>query len=106
MAGPVGIVTMMNDTVEASESTASAILSLLFFGGFISINLGVMNMLPVPALDGGRVFALLVTAVIEAITRKKINPKYEAFIHAAGLVLLLILMAVVMFNDVFRIFTR
>ena len=106
MSGPVGIVTMMNDTANNAENAKSAVLQLLFFGGFISVNLGIMNMLPVPALDGGRVFALLVTAVIEKITRKKINPKYEGYIHAAGLVLLLILMAVVMFNDVFRIFTR
>lgn len=106
MSGPVGIVTMMNDTARNAENTKSAVLQLLFFGAFISVNLGIMNMLPVPALDGGRVFALLVTAVIEKITRKKINAKYEAYIHAAGLVLLLIFMAVIMFNDIFRIFTR
>ena len=65
-----------------------------------------MNMLPIPALDGGRVFLLLVTALIEAITRKKLDPKYEGYIHAAGMILLLALMAYVMFHDIIRIVTK
>jgi regulator of sigma E protease len=63
-----------------------------------------MNMLPIPALDGGRVFLLLVTVLIEAVTGKKLDPKYEAYVHGAGMVLLLGLMAVIMFNDVLKIF--
>ena len=69
------------------------------------MNLAVMNMLPIPALDGGRVFLLLVTWVIETVTRKKLNPKYEGYIHAAGMILLLALMAFVMLNDIIRIVT-
>ena len=65
-----------------------------------------MNLLPLPALDGGRIFLLLVTWVIESVTRKKLNPKYEGYIHAAGMVLLLGLMAFVMLHDFWRIFTR
>ena len=58
------------------------------------------------ALDGGRVFLLLVTWVIERITKKRLDPKYEGYIHAAGMVLLLALMAYIMFNDIVRIVTK
>ena len=104
VAGPVGIVQMMNTTAQASATTLDAVLNLLYFGAFIAVNLAVMNLLPIPALDGGRVLALLLTVVIEAITRRKINPKYEGYIHAAGMVVLLGFMAVVMFKDIFVIF--
>lgn len=104
VAGPVGIVQMMNTTAQASATTLDAVLNLLYFGAFISVNLAVMNLLPIPALDGGRAVALLLTVAIEFVTRKKINPKYEGYIHAAGMVLLLAFMAVVMFKDIFVIF--
>ena len=61
-------------------------------------------MLPIPALDGGRVVGVLVTAAVEAITRKKLNPKYEGYLHGAGMIFLLALMAVVMFKDIFYLF--
>ena len=62
-----------------------------------------MNLLPIPALDGGRIFLLIVTGIIEAITRRRIDPKYEGYIHTAGMVLLLGLMAFVMYQDFARI---
>ena len=65
-----------------------------------------MNMLPIPALDGGRVFLLLVTWLVESVTRKKLDPKYEGYIHMAGMVLLLGLMAFIMFHDIVRIVTK
>lgn len=104
MTGPVGIVQMMSDTAEASETSLDAIMNMLYFDGFIAINLAVMNMLPIPALDGGRVLALLLTTGIEAVTKKKIDPKYEGYIHGAGMVLLLGLMALILFKDIFAIF--
>ena len=64
------------------------------------LNLAVMNMLPIPALDGGRVVCLLLTTAVEAVTRKKIDPKYEGYLHGIGMILLLILMAVIMFKDI------
>ena len=106
MAGPVGIVSMMSDTVAASESVASAALSLLYFGAFIAVNLGVMNLLPIPALDGGRVVGLLLTTAVETITKKKIDPKYEGYLHGAGMILLLALMAIIFFKDIFVIVQR
>ena len=66
---------------------------------FISINLGVMNLLPLPALDGGR----LVFLIIEGIRRKPVPPRYEGYAHAAGLMLLLMLMVYVTGQDVLRI---
>ena len=104
MSGPVGIVQIMADTAEQSKTALDAFLNMLSFGGFIAVNLAVMNMLPIPALDGGRVVGLLLTTAIEAVTKKKINPKYEGYIHGAGMVLLLILMAVIMLKDVIFIF--
>jgi len=106
MGGPVMIVDQMNQVADASETWFDALLNVLYLAGFIAINLAIMNMLPIPALDGGRVFFLLVTTAFEAIFKKKIDPKYEGYIHAVGLVLLLALSAVILFKDVFVIFTR
>lgn len=104
LTGPVGIVQIMSETAESAENAKDAVLNMLYFGGFIAINLAVMNLLPFPALDGGRVVALLLTTTIEGITKKKINPKYEGYIHGIGMVLLLALMAFVLFKDIFVIF--
>lgn len=106
MAGPVGIVDMMAETGEQAETTSDGLYSIFYFGAMIAVNLAIMNMLPIPALDGGRVFLLLVTWVIESISKKKLNPKYEGYIHAGGMILLLGLMALIMFNDIVRIVTK
>ena len=103
MSGPVGIVNMMNDVAESSESALAAVMNMLYFGGFIAINLAVMNLLPIPALDGGRVVGLLITTGYEAVTKRKMDPKYEGWIHGAGMILLLGLMAIIMFKDIFVI---
>ena len=104
MAGPVGIVSQMSDIAAESGSAWNAFLNLLSVGAFLAINLAVMNLLPIPALDGGRCVCLLLTTVVEAVTKKKIDPKYEGYLHAAGMILLLGLMAVVMFKDIFVLF--
>jgi len=104
VGGPVKIVQMMSEVAEASGSFSYALLNLLDFGALIAINLAVMNLLPVPALDGGRVVGLLLTTAIEGITKKKINPKYEGYIHGAGMILLLLLMAVIMLKDIWGLF--
>lgn len=104
MAGPVGIVSQMSEIAAESETTAIALLNLLSVGAFLAINLAVMNLLPIPALDGGRCVCLLLTTAVEAVTKKKIDPKYEGYLHTAGFILLIGLMAVVMFKDVFVLF--
>ena len=93
LSGPVGVASVMATT--ASYSLA-AFLQLV---AFISINLGVMNLLPLPALDGGRLMFL----IIEGIRRKPVPPQYEGYIHAAGLMLLLALMVYVTGQDIVRI---
>ena len=93
LSGPVGVAEVMASTARYS---ISAFLQLV---AFISINLGVMNLLPLPALDGGRLVFLL----IEAVRRKPVPPKYEGYIHAAGLMLLLALMVYVTGQDILRI---
>ena len=105
MSGPVGIVDAVQETGKSAENTSEGVMNVLYFGAFIAVNLSFMNLLPIPALDGGHIFLLLVTWILEAITRKKIDPKYEAYIHAAGLVVLLGFMLIVTFNDIFRIVT-
>ena len=104
MAGPVGIVQQMSETAAASENAFSAFMNMLSFGALIAVNLAVMNLLPIPALDGGRVVGLLLTTVFEKITGKKLDPKYEGYIHGVGMILLLALMAIIMFKDIFVIF--
>ena len=106
MTGPVGIVQIMSESAEAAENTAGAFLNMLYFGGFIAINLAVMNMLPVPALDGGRIFGLLLTTGYEKLTGKRADPKFEGYIHTAGMVLLLVFMAVIFLKDMISIFMR
>ncbi len=103
LSGPIGIVDLMAETGEQAESTGDALYSIFYLAAFIAVNLAIMNLLPIPALDGGRIFLLAVTWIIERITRKKLDPKYEGYIHAAGMVLLLALMAFIMINDIVRI---
>ena len=105
LAGPVGIVEYMAETGEQSENFGEALENILILAALIAVNLAIMNMLPIPALDGGRVFLLLITCIIEAITKKKLNPKYEGYIHLAGMILLLGLMVFVLYNDIARIIT-
>ncbi len=100
VSGPVGIVQQMATVADESSSAYYAFLNLIYFGGFIAINLAVMNMLPIPALDGGRVVGVLLTAAYEGVTKKKPNPKIEGYIHGAGMVLLMILMVLLLFKDI------
>lgn len=105
MSGPVGIVDMMNEVGQQAESAKAAADNLLYISAFIAVNLAIMNMLPIPALDGGRVFLMIVTVIIEAVSRKKLDPKYEGYIHLGGMVVLLGLMALVMYNDIAKLIT-
>jgi len=103
IAGPVGIVNIVGKVVDSSktEGIRIVIMSLINFSILISANLGVMNLLPLPALDGGRLVFLL----IEAIRRKPVPKEKEAIVHMVGMGLLMLLMVFVMFNDIRNIFT-
>lgn len=104
MMGPVGIVQQLGQVADAAPTALDAMVYLLTNGAFIAVNLAVMNLLPIPALDGGRVVALLLTTAYEFVTHKKLDPKYEGYLHAVGMILLLGLMAVIMFKDIIYIF--
>ncbi len=102
LAGPVGTAQAISQvTGEAlSRGFGEALSNLVSMIVLITVNLGVVNLLPIPALDGGRLLFLL----WEAVTRKPVPPKYEGLVHMVGLALLLVLMVVVTFNDILRIF--
>lgn len=102
LSGPVGIVDVIGETYEQSkaEGTLTVVLTMLNMSILLTANLGVMNLLPLPALDGGRLVFLL----IEALIKKRVPQKIEAVVHFTGLMLLMLLMVFVMFNDFQRIF--
>lgn len=102
LSGPVGIVSVVDETYQQSKSygVIIVIMQMLNIGILLSANLGVMNLLPLPALDGGR----LVFMIVEAIRGKRVPPDKEGWVHGIGMILLLALMAFVMFNDVKKLF--
>lgn len=103
MAGPVGAVSAISQAASVGLETSfvAAINNILMMMMMLAVNLGVVNILPLPALDGGR----LVFLIVEAIRGKPVNPKYEGYVHAAGIVLLIIFMIIVTFSDVLRLYT-
>lgn len=102
MAGPVQMVSIIDDTVD--QSLQYGIRAMLFSVAnlcvLLSANLGVMNLLPIPALDGGR----LIFLVIEAVRGKPLDKNKEGFVHALGMAFLMTLMIVILFNDVSKLF--
>ncbi|MDR3311283.1 MAG: M50 family metallopeptidase, partial [Oscillospiraceae bacterium] len=113
LSGPVGIVEIINEQGQKEHTTASGetyvvplsvrLYNVFSLAALIAVNLAVMNLLPLPGLDGGRVAGLIITFCVEKIIRRKLNPKYEGYVHAAGLILLLGLMAFVLVSDVLKI---
>ena len=101
LSGPVGIIDVIGDSYEEAkeEGTVMVWLQMLYWAILLSANLGVMNLLPIPALDGGR----LVFLAVEAVRKKKLDPNVEGMIHFVGFVLLMLLMVFVMFNDFRRL---
>lgn len=97
MSGPIGVSSAVADVA----SQPMAVWNILYLFALIAMNLGVMNMLPIPALDGGRVFFRIVEILRFG---KPINPKFEATVHGVGMTLLLMATAVIAFKDMFRLF--
>ena len=95
VSGPVGV------TGAIGEAAASGFEDLVYLAVVISMNLGMFNLLPIPALDGGRIFFML----IELVRRKPIDPKFEGYVHFAGIILLFAFMAMVTFKDILKLFT-
>ena len=101
ISGPVGIVTTIDQTVEQAAPAGNTVVAMVLvnFAILLSANLGVMNLLPLPALDGGR----LVFILIEAVRGKPVDREKEGYIHFAGFVLLMLFMVFVLYNDVIKI---
>ncbi len=101
LSGPVGIIDVIGDSYEEAKEEGAVMvwMQMLYWAILLSANLGVMNLLPIPALDGGRLVFLL----IEAVRKKRLNPNVEGMIHFAGFMLLMLLMIFVMFNDFRRL---
>ena len=94
LSGPVGIYNLVG------ESAKAGLMSLIYLTGYLSLNVGFMNFLPIPAMDGGRLFFLL----IEKIKGSPVNQKIENMVHTVGLALLMVLMLYITFNDIVRFF--
>jgi regulator of sigma E protease len=93
LAGPIGT------TAAVGQAASYGILNLLNVAALIAVNLGVVNLFPLPALDGGRLLFL----VVEAIRHKPVNPRYEGYVHFVGFAMLMLLMVVVSYNDILRL---
>ena len=102
LSGPVGVVDAIGTAYEETRDEGAVIMwmNLLNMAVLLSANLGVMNLLPLPALDGGR----LVFLFVEAVRRRPVNREVEGMVHFAGLMVLMVLMVVVMYNDILKIF--
>ena len=102
LAGPVGVAQVIDTTIEETKQygVATVVLNMVNIALLLSVNLGIMNLLPFPALDGGRLLFLF----IEAIIGKKVPRKVEAYIHVAGIIILLILSVFVLVNDITKFF--
>ena len=106
LSGPVGIVQQIDEVIDSQTDEKTGIdwrglsYNMLTLGGFISINIGLFNLLPLPALDGGRLIFLL----IELVRRKPVDPKYEGAVHLVGMALLMGLMLVVTVSDITKLF--
>ena len=99
ISGPVGIASLTGSILEI-QNLKEKILGLLNLAGILSISLAFFNVLPIPALDGGRLFFIL----IEAITGRKVNARFESLAHTVGMAILLFLMVLITFKDIGRFF--
>lgn len=98
ITGPVGIVSMVGETIEEGQRGGAAVLLnvVATWGLLLSSTLGIMNLLPIPALDGGRLLFLL----IELLRGRPVDPEKEGMVHAAGMMFLMLVMVLVLFNDI------
>lgn len=103
LSGPVGIAVTIDETIDEVKpyGISSVVLTMINFAVLLSVNLGVMNLLPLPALDGGRLLFML----IEVVRGKPVPPDKEGIVHFIGFVALMILMVFVLYNDIARIFS-
>jgi regulator of sigma E protease len=99
LSGPVGVIGTIGEAATYGENFMDHLISVLSLSSFITVNVGIFNLLPLPALDGGR----LVFLVVEAIRRKPVSPEHEGMVHFIGFALLILLMVAVTFQDVLKL---
>jgi len=100
VSGPVGVVETVNDTVAQTQE-GYRLRAIMYLVMVLTINLGIMNLLPFPALDGGRIFFIF----IELLRGKPVKPEFEGYVHFAGMVVLMLFMVFITYNDIARIIT-
>lgn len=102
VSGPLGVAEVIDDTYENTKDygASAVIMNMMYLAMLLSVNLGIINLLPLPALDGGRLVFLL----IELVRGKPVPPEKEGMVHVAGMILLLILAVLVFFNDITKLF--
>jgi regulator of sigma E protease len=98
------LVSTMSSMGQSAASTQAGIENVAYLGALIAVNLAVMNLLPLPALDGGKIFFLIINALCMLLFKKQIPEKYENYIHLVGFGLLMLLMVIVTFQDVWKLF--
>ncbi len=101
VSGPVGVVSAISETTAQSKGLLDTISSIAYMTALITINIGIMNLLPIPGLDGGR----LLFCLIEFVRRKPVKPEHEGYVHLAGMVLLFGIMIFATYNDIVRLVT-
>lgn len=107
LSGPVGIIELMSETGSneaISPTPQAAAINIAYLAALIAVNLAVMNLLPLPALDGGRILFLVLNGILYGLFRKKIKPEHEGYVHMVGLAVLLALMLFVTVSDVGKLF--
>ncbi|MCQ2519844.1 MAG: site-2 protease family protein [Lachnospiraceae bacterium] len=102
VSGPVGIAQVVGESYDVAKDygVSSVVLTMMNIAMLLSVNLGVINLLPLPAIDGGRLVFLL----IELVRRKPVPPKYEGYVHIAGFIMFFIITILVLFNDISKFF--
>ena len=104
LSGPVGIVSTITEVGTQAESARAAWSRIFYFAALLAVNLAVMNLLPIPALDGGRIFFLLVDEVALLLFKRKVPEKWQAAVNTVGFLILMGFMLLVTFQDVFKLF--
>ena len=103
LSGPVGIVSTITQVGAAAETASIAWRQIFYFAALLAVNLAVMNLLPIPALDGGRIFFLLVDAVALLLFKRRVPEKYQAAVNTVGFVVLMGFMLLVTLQDVWKL---
>lgn len=104
MSGVIGVVDIVSEVGASSPTVRDGMLNVLSIMALIAVNLAVMNLLPIPALDGGRILFIILNGIIYLLFRRRIPEKYEGYVHTGAFFLLIIFMIVIAFKDVWNIF--